>query len=103
MTKNNDGQVELWAVVVGSFPTWFSMPWVKRRARTAAEFIVELDGFVGFCPTVPAGTACLFRTKNDAIRAKNMMDAVGIVTGDDIGSCLVDEEDLPERGDSGDG
>mgnify|MGYP007070312020 CR=1 FL=1 len=103
MTMNDDGQVELWAVLVGNFPTRFSMPWTKRRAWRAGAFIISLDGFVGFYPIPPDGTLCLFRTKNDAIRGKNMMDSVGIITGSDIGPCSAYKEDLPKGCDDNDG
>ena len=99
MAESEKEQVQLWTVAVGNLPTPFSMPWVKRRSRKAVEFIIDLEGFVGFLPLPPRGTLCLFRTKNDAIRAKNMMEARGIITGDNICSCLVDEVDLPKGAD----
>lgn len=89
-------QVQLWTVAVGNLPTSFSMPLVKRRARKATEFIIDLEGFIGFHPVPPNGTICLFLTKNDAIRAKNMMEAKGIITGYNICSCFVDKDDLPK-------
>lgn len=96
MADSEKDKVQFWTVAVGNLPTPFSMPWVKRRSRKATEFIIDLEGFAGFHPMPPNGTLCLFLTKNDAIRAKNMMEAKGIITGDNICSCFVDKDDLPK-------
>lgn len=74
------------------------------------DYIIVSDGFdyeelaicnVNFHPVPPNGTICLFRTKNDAIRAKNLMEARGIITGDNICSCFVNKDDLPKGVDRG--
>lgn len=96
MAMPDNEQIQLWTVGVGNLPTPFSMPWVKRRSRKAVEFIIDLEGFAGFHPMPPYGTLCLFRTKNDAIRAKNMMEATGIITGENICSCFVSKDNTPK-------
>ena len=64
---------------------------LKKASRDAVKYISKLKGFVGFFPHYPKGTLCLFRTENDAKRAKNMMDAEGIQTGKNI--CEMDIEE----------
>jgi len=90
----SDG-VTLYAVGVGKIPEPWRHPFLAKRAKEALQYIMGLDGFVIFS-MVDRGTACLFETRNDAVRAKNLMDAKGIVTGREIGEVTVDKKILEE-------
>ena len=86
-----ENEMEAWTVATGNMP----MPWDKRKVKKAAfkalEYIITLDGFIGFFPEPPKGTLCLFDTLNNAKMAKNMMDYKGITTGEHICGCYIDK------------
>ena len=87
--------VRAWTVAVGNAPSIFSSLRVKRSAKKALKYISELEGLIGFHPVPPKGTLCLFCTENDAIRAKNLMDAKGIKTGNNICECFIPADYVP--------
>lgn len=94
-----EGEVELWAVGTAGFPQfnheWQEKVWLRLHPQTAKaiEYIRELEGLQGVSP-VDGGLLWLFTTENEAIRAKNLMDAVGIKTGKQVGRVFADAKQL---------
>ena len=62
-----------------------------KAQKEAINYIKGLDGFIGLYPCPPDGTLCLFKTKNDAKGAKNLMKLKGIPTGNNIGEVYIDK------------
>lgn len=44
-----------------------------RDSRILINYVTKLDGFLGIHPFPPHGTALIFRTENEAKRAKNLL------------------------------
>ena len=44
-----------------------------RDSQKLMNYVSKLDGFLGIHPQYPHGTALIFRTENDAKRAKNLL------------------------------
>lgn len=90
-------EVKCWTVAVGNLP----MPWhsrkVKKSAKEATHYINGLNGFLGFHPCPPDGTLCIFDSENNAKRARNLMNAKGILTGTNICEVFVDEMYIQRR------
>lgn len=63
-----------------------------KASREAVKFIKKLDGFVGVHPEPPHGTLWLFKTENQAKKARNKMEAHGIQTGNNICECFIPSE-----------
>ena len=63
-----------------------------RDSRKAIQIIKKLDGFYGIHPAFPHGTLLLFKTENDAKRAKNILESEGIKTGDNICKVFIPKE-----------
>ena len=76
--------VELWTFAVGNLPGIFSLPHVKKKTAKAIKLIKEQEGFVGVNPQPPRGTLLLFKTENNAKKAKNILSAAGIACGNGI-------------------
>ena len=89
--------VRAWTVAIGNAPGIFAPIRVKRSAKKALKYISEQEGLIGFHPHPPMGTLCLFVSENDAKRARNMMEATGIHTGNNICECSVDMEYIPKK------
>ena len=85
-----------WTVAIVNLP----MPWSRRKVKKEAEavlkYIKELDGFLGVTPIIPNGTLLIFRTENDAKRAKNRLDSMGVITGSHICEVFVKKEYLKQ-------
>lgn len=81
--------MKVWSVAVGNINP------LQKASRDAVKYISKLKGFVGFFPHYPDGTLCFFKTENDAKRAKNLMDAEGIHTGNNI--CEMGEGEQGDR------
>lgn len=90
--------LKLWAVAVGNVPSPFSLPSVKRKAKAAIDLIKQQEGFVGVNPQPPLGTLLLFWTENNAKAARNTLRAAGVICGNNICPCMVDERFLPREG-----
>lgn len=75
---------DAWTVAVGNINP------LKKASRRAVQFIKTLDGLLGVFPVYPKGTLLLFESENAAKIAKNMLEAKGILTGDNICKCQVD-------------
>lgn len=91
-------EVKLWAFAVGNAPGPFAAPSTKRKAKAALDLIKEQEGFVGIDPQPPHGTMLLFRTENNAKRARNILRVAGVVCGKNIVEAFVDKKDLPKEG-----
>lgn len=90
--------IKLWTVAVGNTPGPVSLPSTKRKAKAAVDLIKQQEGFVGVNPQPPLGTLLLFRTENNAKRARNVLRAAGVVCGNNICKVLVDARSLPKEG-----
>ena len=90
-------EIRGWTVAIGNAPGPFAPLKIKRSAKKALKYISELEGLIGFHSVYPMGTLCIFATENDAKRAKNLMDAKGIKTGNNICECFAPAEDVPEK------
>lgn len=94
--KPQEDEETCWTVTIGNLP----MPWhsrkVKKEAKAVLEYIRGLDGFLGVTPIYPNGTLLIFRTENDAKRAKNRLDSMGVITGSHICEVFVKKEYLKQ-------
>lgn len=90
--EKKENEFTCYTVAIGNLPMLFHSRRVKKRAMEAVKFISELEGFVGLYPFYPRGTLCIFKTENDAKRARNNMRAKGIETGSNIGEVFVSKE-----------
>lgn len=90
-------EVKLWTVAVGNAPSPFSLPSVKRKAKAALDLAKQQEGFVGVNPQPPRGTLLLFRTENNAKRARNVLRAAGVVCGTNICEVFVDKKYVQEE------
>lgn len=90
--EKKENEVTCYTVAIGNLPMLFHSRKVKKRAMEAVKFISEIEGFVGLYPFYPRGTLCLFKTENDAKRARNIMRTKGIETGTNIGKVYVDKK-----------
>lgn len=66
----------------------------EKAMKATAEFASKLDGLLGVNVQVPFGTLLIFKTVNDAKRAKNRCEAAGIKTGKDIVEIFVEKKYL---------
>ena len=88
--EKKEDEVSVWSVAVGNLPL---IPlFAPKKVKQAVKFISEQEGFIAFYPCFPHGTLCLFKTKNDAKGARNMMRFKGIVVGDNICEVFVKKE-----------
>ncbi len=90
-------EAEVWTVAVGNAPSIFSMPHIKKKAKAALLLAKEQKGFVGANPQPPRGTLLLYRTENDAKIARNVLQAHGVVCGNNICKVYIDERYLPKE------
>lgn len=84
--KAKDDEISVWTIATGILKL------TKKRSRKAVDYIKDLDGFVGVHPCFPKGMLWLFDTKNNAIRAREDMESVGIKTGDNICEVFISKE-----------
>lgn len=94
MSQKKPNEIDVWTVAVGNLPNIIQA--LDPNTRKAVDFICKLEGFLGFHPVPPHGTLCIFKSKNLAIRAKNLMNAEDIQTGFNIGHCFIDKKYLRE-------
>lgn len=93
MPEKKANEIDAWTVAVGNVPALppFLLP---KKVKGALEVIGKLEGMLGVHPEPPRGTLLLFKSKNDAIRAKNVLMQKGIQTGKNICHCYVDKKYL---------
>ena len=74
-------------------------PW-RKASREAAKYISTLEGFQGVHPFHHPEkghvTLWFFATENDAKRARNLMQAKGIVCGRNISRWNIGDDGVPE-------
>lgn len=92
--KNDDlrpksDAVEAWTFAIGNLPKRFSSKTVKLMAKKALAWAREQPGFVGIHPEPPHGTCLIYRTENDAKRAKNNLEFKGVVCGKGISKIYI--------------
>ena len=65
-----------------------------KDTKKLLNYVKKLDGFLGIHPIPPKGTLLLFRTENDAKRARNLLihDLKLNNVGDNICECFIPEE-----------
>lgn len=66
----------------------------NKKVKAFVIYISKLDGFIGFHPHYPEGTLVLFRTKNEAIKGRNLIrtyDGYNGAVGNNI--CEIDIDD----------
>ena len=90
-----DNEVKLWTVAVGNAPGPLAFPSTRCTAKKAIEIIKQQEGLVGVHPEPPRGTLLLFRTENDAKRARNVLRAATIECGKNICEVFVKKSDIP--------
>lgn len=91
--EKRENEVSVYTVAIGNFKP-FAIGKQKRVQEQVIDFLKSLEGFIGVYPYYPKGTLCLFKTENDAKRAKNSIRAKGIQTGNNIGEVYVDKKYL---------
>lgn len=85
--KPKDNETSVWTIATGNIKI------TKKKSREAVKYITNLKGFVGIHPT-NEGILWLFDTKDNAIKGRNDMDSMGIVTGDNICEVFIDKSYL---------
>lgn len=81
--------VEVYGFAVGHIPLF---PRLHKGCKEALDIIKEQEGLIGLHEVGRRGNILLFRSKNEAIIARNVMSGRGIACGTDIGKFLVDEK-----------
>jgi len=87
--------ISLWTVAIPEIRP-FLMGKKRKAQDKALRFIQKLEGFVGFHPVIGRGTLCLFRTENEAKRARNLIQDAGCPTGYNITECWAPRDSIPE-------
>lgn len=89
-------EVKAWSFAVPNLAGLCSFPTPKQIAHSKKllKYLEGLDGFLGIYPMPPRGTMVIFRTKNDAVRAKNLLiyDLEINEIGKNIVECYIPEE-----------
>lgn len=89
-------EVKAWSFAVPNLAGLCSFPTPRQLADSIKliNYLKDLDGFLGIHPMPPRGTMVIFRTKNDAIRAKNLLiyDLEINEIGNNIVECYIPEE-----------
>lgn len=89
-------EVKAWSFAVPNLAGLCGIPTPKQLAhsRKLLNYLKDLNGFLGIHPMPPRGTMVIFRTKNDAIRAKNLLiyDLEINEIGKNIVECYIPEE-----------
>lgn len=81
-------EVKCWAFATGRLVIW------KKASRDAAHYIMTQPGYVG-THVVPDGRMLwVFKSENDAKRAKNNAEAQGAQCGKRVGEVYVDAKYL---------
>lgn len=66
--EKQENEVECYTVAIPNLPLF-----PNKKVTTFLRWIQDMEGFVGLRPEYPRGTLLIFRTENDAKRAKNMI------------------------------
>lgn len=68
--EKQENEVECYTVAIPNLPVF-----ATKKVKDFVKWISELEGFVGLRPEYPRGTLLIFRTENDAKRARNQIKA----------------------------
>ena len=68
--EKQENEVTCYTVAIPNLPL---IP--NKKVKDFVKWISELEGFVGLRPEYPRGTILIFRTENDAKRARNQIKA----------------------------
>ena len=58
--------------LAGTIPGTFT-PKHMKHSKKLINYVKKLDGFLGIHPVPPRGTLLIFKTENDAKRARNLL------------------------------
>ena len=100
--KNDDllpksDAVEVWTFSVGNLPRRGDGIKARRMAKTALTWAKEQPGFIGIHPEPPHGTCLIYRTENDAKRAKNNLEFKDVVCGKGISKIYIHKRYMEGR------
>ncbi len=90
----NKDWVKCYTVAIPNLP-----PLPNRHVRRFLKYVSKLEGIVGFRPEYPHGTLILFKTENDAKRAKNSIvnyPNYNCGIGNNIGEVYIPKEYMQE-------
>lgn len=81
---------KVYIFAIGNFPK------NRNQMYQVIGYIKELDGMLGIHPCYPDGNLLVFDSINNCKRGKNLLEMVGIKTGDNImnGSLSEDKQHL---------
>lgn len=78
--------------LAGTLPGTFK-PKMLRDSKKLLNYAKELDGFLGIHPAPPRGTLLIFKTENDAKRARNLIaNDLKVQTGSNIVEIFIPEQ-----------
>ena len=80
-------EVKAYTVAIGNF----SIPFTRDQKKVI-KVIQHLDGFYGLKPCYPHGTLLMFNSENNAKRARNELDSLGVQTGNNICEVFIPSE-----------
>ena len=68
-------EVKAWGFAVANLAGTCGIPTFRqmRDTQKLLDYIKNLDGFMGVHPHPPEGTVLIFKTKQEAIRAQNLL------------------------------
>lgn len=68
-------EVKAWGFAVPNLAGYVGIPTIKqmRATKKFLNYVKKLDGFLGVHPHPPKGTILIFKTKQEAIRAQNLL------------------------------
>ena len=91
--EKKENEVVAYAFAIGNL----SMnPFKQKRQMEVLKYIQSMEGFCGIYPHYPHGTLCIFKTKNDAKGARNLVKAKGCPVGNNIGEIYIDKQYVPD-------
>lgn len=91
--EKKENEVTCYTVAIGNFNP-FAIGRQKRDQEKILNIIKKQEGFIGVYPCYPNGTLLLFKTKNNAKVAKNVLDSYYILTGKNVSEVYIDKSYL---------
>lgn len=88
--EKQENEVSCYTVAIPNLPLF-----PDKNVKKFVKWINGLDGFVGFRPEYPRGTLLIFKTENDAKRARNQIrvyPGYQSVVGDNICEVYIPKE-----------
>lgn len=90
---DTSGLKKYWTITIGNFQGPFALPSTKRKEKKIMNIIKEQEGFVGIHLHPPEGTLLLFKTENNAKKARNVLRAEGVLCGKNICEVYADADE----------